>query len=148
MWDRIPQRQRDGIKLQVQDYIKQLIKIPNSPGEGIRSLSTTGEIIHPQLPHRGPFNSTRAFLNAYEMKNLRLIHQINPQSKPVLSHMDWDLSNIVLHPNLDAVVGVIDWERAAFFPEGGRSVHRMCHQWDGWEALFDGMGFPLELGLV
>lgn len=58
--------------------------------------------------------------------------------------MDWDLSNIVLHPNLDAVAGVIDWERAAFFPEGGGSIHRMCHQWRGWETLFDGIQFPVE----
>lgn len=32
-----------------------------------------------------------------------------------LFFMDWNLSNIVLHLNLDAVAGVIDWERAAFF---------------------------------
>ena len=28
------------------------------------------------------------------------------------------ISNIVLHPNLVAVVGVIDWEIAAFFSDG------------------------------
>lgn len=56
--------------------------------------------------------------------------------------MDWDLSNIILHPNLDAVAGVIDWERVAFFPEGGKSIHLMCHQWEGWKSLFDGIEFP------
>lgn len=70
-----------------------------------------------------------------------LIHHINPLSLPVLPHMDWDLSNVVLHPNMDGVAGIIGWERAAFFPESGGSVHRMCHQWRGWETLFDGIQF-------
>ncbi|EEH10684.1 predicted protein [Histoplasma capsulatum G186AR] len=142
-WDKVSPRQREAIKLQVQSYIKELAKVPN-PSAGVRSLSVSGEIIHLQLPHRGPFESTKAFLRAYEDEHVPFIHQINPLSKPVLSHLDWDLSNIVLHPNLDAVAGVIDWERAAFFPEGGRSIHRMCHQWEGWETLFDGIEFPLE----
>ncbi|QRD94359.1 hypothetical protein F9C07_11926 [Aspergillus flavus] len=38
--------------------------------------------------------------------------------------MDRNLSNIVLHPNMDVVAGVIDWEMTAFFPEGGKSIHR------------------------
>lgn len=58
--------------------------------------------------------------------------------------MDRNLSNIVLRPNMDVVAGVIDWEMAAFFPEGGKSIHRMCHQWAGWETLFDGIEFPVE----
>lgn len=142
VWDKIPTRQQEGIKLQVQDYIKELAKVPNPTGD-VRSLSDSGEIIHNQLPHRGPFESTKEFLRSYESEDTSLIHQINPSSLPVLSHMDWDLSNIVLHPNMDAVAGVIDWERAAFFPEGGRSIHRMCHQWRGWETLFDGIQFPV-----
>lgn len=142
VWDKIPTRQQEGIKLQVQDYIKELAKVPNPTGD-VRSLSDSGEIIHNQLPHRGPFESTKEFLRSYESEDTSLIHQINPSSLPVLSHMDWDLSNIVLHPNMDAVAGVIDWERAAFFPEGGRSIHRMCHQWRGWETLFDGVQFPV-----
>jgi len=146
VWDKIPPRQQEGIKLQVQDYIKQLAKIPNDAG-GVRSLSVSGEIYHDKLPHRGPFKSTDDFLRAYKDEDVALIYETNPLSLPVLSHMDWDLSNIVLHPNLDAVAGVIDWERAAFFPEGGKSTHRMCHQWRGWETLFDGIQFPLELGI-
>ncbi|KAJ5805146.1 hypothetical protein N7474_011033 [Penicillium riverlandense] len=143
IWDSISPRQQEGIKLQVQGYIKALAKVPNESG-GVRSLSASGEIIHNQLPHRGPFQSTGDFLRSYKEEDAHLIHQINPLSKAVLSHMDWDLSNIVLHPNMDAVPGVIDWERAAFFPEGGRSIHRMCHQWQGWETLFDGIEFPLQ----
>lgn len=85
--------------------------------------------MHTQLPLHGPFKSTADFL----------IHQVSLSSLPVLSHIDWDLSNAVLHPNLDGVAGVIDWERAALSPEGGGSIHRMCHQWRGWEALFDGI---------
>lgn len=142
-WDKIPLRQQEGIKLQVQSYIKELIKIPNETRQ-VRSLSKSGEIMHNQLPHRGPFRSTGDFLRSYQHEDVPFIHQINPSSLPVLSHMDWDLSNIVLHPNMDAVAGVIDWERAAFFPEGGRSIHHMCHQWRGWELLFDDIQFPLE----
>lgn len=141
-WNKISRRQREAIKLQVQNYIKELATVPNS-SRGVRSQSFSGEIIHPQLPHRGPFESTEAFLGAYKNEDVPFIHQINPFSNPVLSHMDWDLSNIVLHPNLDSVAGVIDWERAAFFPEGGKSIHQMCHQWEGWETLFDGIEFPL-----
>lgn len=54
-----------------------------------------------------------------------LIHQISPSSLPVMSHMDWDLSNIVLHPNLDGVAGVIDWERAGF-PQRVEGVFIVC----------------------
>lgn len=97
VWDKVSPRQQEAIKLQVQDYIKQLAKVPNDSG-GVRSLDDSGEIIHEQLPHRGPFNSTEDFLQSYKDKDLPLIHQINPLSPPVLSHMDWDLSNIVLHP--------------------------------------------------
>lgn len=140
VWDTINPRQQEGLKLQVQGYIRQLAKIPNDMG-GVRSLSTSGEIIHTQLPFRGPFKSTADFLHTYKDVDAPLIHQISPFSSPVLSHMDWDLSNIVLHPDLDGVAGVIYWERAAFFPEGGGSVHRMCHQWRGWETLFDGIQF-------
>ncbi|RDW87050.1 uncharacterized protein DSM5745_03692 [Aspergillus mulundensis] len=143
VWDNVPPRQQEGIKLQVQEYIKQLAKIPNAPGS-VRSLSDSGEIIHNQLPHRGPFDSTQDFLSAYKDNDVPFVHEINATCLPVFSHMDWDLSNIVLHPNLDAVAGVIDWERAAFFPEGGRAIHRMCHQWRGWEALFDGIEFPVQ----
>lgn len=140
VWDTISPRQQEGIKLQVQDYIKQLAKIPNEIG-GIRSLSTSGEIIHTQLPLPGSFKSTADILHSYKDVDAPFIRQISPSSSPVLSHMDWELSNIVLQPNLDGVAGVIDWERAAFFPESGGSVHRMCHQWRGWETLFDGIQF-------
>ncbi|KAJ5573593.1 uncharacterized protein N7459_008020 [Penicillium hispanicum] len=142
-WDRVHPRQQQAIKLQVQGYIKELAKVPNEI-RGVRSLSPSGEIFHDQLPYRGPFESTKDFLRSYQAQDIPFLHQINPTSLPVLSHMDWDLSNIVLHPNLDAVAGVIDWERAAFSPEGGGSLHRMCHQWRGWETLFDGIQFPRE----
>jgi hypothetical protein len=140
VWDKISARQREAIILQVQGYIQQLVKIPN-PG-GVRSLVSSGEIFHLQLPHRGPFESTADFLDTYADCDLPSIHEILPSSRPVFSHMDWDLSNLILYPNLDAVMGVIDWERACFFPEGGRSIHKMCYQWKGWETLFDGLEFP------
>lgn len=132
-------RQREAIRLQVQGYIKELSKIPNS-SSGIRSLVSSGEIFHLQLPTRGPFTSTKELVTTYA--NHEILGEIPHDCKPVFSHLDWDLSNIILYPNLDSVAGVIDWERACFFPEGGRSVHKMCHQWDGWETLFDGLEFP------
>jgi hypothetical protein len=142
-WRKIRPRQREAIKLQVQGFIEQLANIPNPTG-GIRSLIPSGEVIHDRLHHRGPFGSTASFLKAYENENVPFIHRINSRSKPVFSHLDWDLSNVVLHPNLDAVAGVVDWELASFFPEGGKSIHRMCYQGEGWGTLFDGMQFPRE----
>ncbi|KAI9886826.1 MAG: hypothetical protein M1823_001399, partial [Watsoniomyces obsoletus] len=118
-WEKVTPRQKEAIRLQIHDYIKQLAKIPHPDG-GIRSLLPSGEIFHVQLPHRGPFDSTKSFLEAYADEKMEYIHQIPPESIPVFSHLDWDLSNIVLYPNMDAVVGVIDWERACFFPESGK----------------------------
>ena len=141
IWDKVSPRQKEAIKLQVRGYIEQLAKIPHPTGV-VQSLGASGEIIHPQLPHRGPFGSTQSFLSAYASDDVPYFHQISPKSAAVFSHMDWDLSNLILYPNLDAVAGVIDWERACFFPEGGRSIHQMCHQWEGWESLFDGIEFP------
>lgn len=146
IWDKVTSRQREGLKLQVQGFIKQLAaKVPNPQTGSVRTLSDTGKIIHNQLPHQGPFESTRRFLEAYggEQADVHpLLREINPNSVPVFSHLDWDLSNIILHPNMDSIAAVIDWERAAFFPEAGKSIHRMCHQWEDWEKLFDGLDFP------
>ncbi|KAI0897406.1 hypothetical protein F4806DRAFT_399650 [Annulohypoxylon nitens] len=139
IWDRVSPRQREAIRLQVQDYIMELSTIPNPTG-GIRSLVSSGEVFHLQLPNRGPFTSTKKFVTAYA--NHDVLGTIPLDCQPVFSHLDWDLSNLIIHPNLDGVAGVIDWERACFFPEGGRSIHKMCHQWDGWEKLFDGLNFP------
>jgi hypothetical protein len=109
-----------------------LAAIPRSASDdkSVRSPIASGEIFPNQLPYHGPFDCTKDFLKAYENAEPSYIHQINPHSKPIFSHMDWDLLNIVLYPNLDAVAGVIDWERAAYryFPEGGKSIHRVCHQ--------------------
>jgi hypothetical protein len=51
--------------------------------------------------------------------------------------LDWDLSNIVIAENRDAVVGVVDWERACWFPEAGKAMHNMVFQWPGWDELFE-----------
>ena len=146
-WEKVTPRQREAIKLQVQGYIQELASIPH-PSSGVRSLVADGQLMHNQLPDPGPFPSTRAFLKAYDREDFffgYLIKQIDPDSTPVFSHFDWALSNIVLSPNMDTVMGVIDWERACFFPEAGRCVHRMCHKLPGWEALFDGMVFPKDV---
>ena len=143
-WERVNPRQREAIKLQVQSYIQELIRIPH-PSSGVRSLVPEGVLMHNQLPYPGPFPSTKAFLEAYDREDVffgYLIKQTHPYSTPVFSHFDWALSNIVLYPNMDRVMGVIDWERACFFPEAGRCVHRMCYKLPGWETLFDGMEFP------
>ncbi|KAI4861175.1 hypothetical protein F4820DRAFT_461143 [Hypoxylon rubiginosum] len=139
IWDRVSPRQREAIRLQVQGYIKKLATIPNPTG-GILSLVPSGEVFHLQLPNRGPFTSTKEFVTAYSDHDV--LGTIPLGCQPVFSHLDWDLSNLILYPNLDGAPGVIDWERACFFPEGGRSLHKMCHQWDGWEKLFDNLDFP------
>ncbi|CUS15823.1 unnamed protein product [Tuber aestivum] len=147
-WEKVTPKQREAIKLQVQGYIKELIKIPH-PSFGVRSLVSNGKLMHNQLPNPGPFPSTKAFLEAYNGEDVffgYLIQQIDPDSTPVFSHFDWALSNIVLCPNMDAVRGVIDWERACFFPEAGRCVHQMCYKLPGWGTLFDGMEFPKDVG--
>ncbi|PWW76528.1 hypothetical protein C7212DRAFT_295094 [Tuber magnatum] len=145
-WEKVNPRQREAIKLQVQGYINELVRIPH-PSSGVRSLVPEGVLMHNQLPYPGPFTSTRAFLEAYDREDVffsYLIQQIDPDSTPVFSHFDWSLSNIVLYPNMDAVRGVIDWERACFFPEAGRCVHKMCYKLPGWETLFDGIEFPKD----
>ncbi|CAZ80737.1 unnamed protein product [Tuber melanosporum] len=146
-WEKVTPKQREAIKLQVQGYIQDLVKIPH-PSSGIRSLVPEGILFHNQLPYPGPFQSTQDFLKAYDREDVfheYLIKQIDPHSIPVFSHFDWSLANIVLSPNMDVVIGVIDWERACFFPEAGRCVHRMCHKLSGWETLFDGMEFPKDV---
>jgi hypothetical protein len=121
-------------------FILQLAQKIPSPGS-VRSLVASGEIYHFQLPCQGPFDSTRSLVETYaKPENVRTpIAEIPTDCQPVFSHMDWDLSNIILYPNLDAVKGVIDWERACYFPEGGKSIHGMCIHQFGWETLFDGL---------
>jgi len=36
--------------------------------------------------------------------------------------MDWYQSNIILHPNLDKIAAIIDWEYAGFTPDP-RDMH-------------------------
>lgn len=53
--------QQEGIKLQVQGYIKDLAKVQLPEVSGVRSLNSSDEFIHNQIPHRGPFESTQDF---------------------------------------------------------------------------------------
>ena len=45
-----------------------------------------------------------------------------PDAKPVFDHMEWYESNIVLHPNLDKIAAIMDWECATFIPDP-RDMH-------------------------
>ncbi|KAF8542046.1 hypothetical protein BDD12DRAFT_916387 [Trichophaea hybrida] len=134
VWEKITQRQREGLLYQTRDIIKQLSLIPNPNPGRVHSPHPSGILFRPkQLQHVGPFPSTTSFLEY----NKHLEGLIDPSSQPVFSHLDWDLSNLILAPNGDAVVGVVDWERAAWFPEAGKVMHGLVYQWDGWEGLFD-----------
>ncbi|KAI5780523.1 hypothetical protein EDC01DRAFT_730723 [Geopyxis carbonaria] len=144
-WEALHLNQRASIRLQVQSLIRKLWCIP-TPITGqysVRSLVPSGEIFRKrQLNDVGPFPSTATFMAANSGKPG--IDEINPLSIPVFSHLDWDLSNIILAPNMDTVVGVVDWERACWFPEAGKSMHAVANHWEGWETLFDGLEFPVR----
>ncbi|KAI9786525.1 MAG: hypothetical protein M1816_007907 [Peltula sp. TS41687] len=59
-WEKVTPRQREAIRLQVREYIQQPAQVPSPhPPGSIRSLVESGEIFHAQLPHRGPFTSTK-----------------------------------------------------------------------------------------
>ncbi len=62
-WEKVKQRRREAIRLQIHDYIQQLARVPR-PNGAVRSLVPSGEIFHTQLPYRGPFDSTKSFLEA------------------------------------------------------------------------------------
>ncbi|CCX32068.1 Similar to predicted protein [Ajellomyces capsulatus NAm1]; acc. no. XP_001540415 [Pyronema omphalodes CBS 100304] len=141
-WAKISPRQMQGLVYQARDLILQLSRIPNPyPDYIVRSPHDTGRLFRPkQFSDVGPFTSVQSLLAG----NPHLEGEIHPYSRPVFSHMDWDMSNIILAPNLDYIIGVVDFERAAWFPEGGKALHNAVFQWDGWKELFDGSEEWLE----
>ena len=144
-WENVSLSQREAIKNQVRGWIIQMAtQIPN-PTNSVRSLAGRGAINHRRLLHAGPFESTNDLLQAYRCSGQHtksIMQQIKKDSRPVFSHFDLSLRHLVLHPNLDSVVAIVDWEQACFFPEAGRAVHKMCDQFEGWEDLYDGLEFP------
>ncbi|KAI5855640.1 hypothetical protein BZA05DRAFT_369131 [Tricharina praecox] len=143
IWDTISPRQREGLQYQIRSYIRQLSHIPSPYPGHVHSPHPSGSIFRPyQLQHCGPFPSTSSLL----LHNPHLSPLVSASALPVFAHMDWDLSNIIIAENGDAVVGVVDWERAAWFPDAGRAMHRCAHHWEGWEGLFDTLEFPVGGG--
>ena len=60
--------------------------------------------------------------------------------------MDWFQSNIILHPNLDGIAGIIDWEYAGFIPDP-RGMHVgdiPVEEYGKWDGIFDGLEMPKQ----
>jgi hypothetical protein len=120
-WDRISTRQLDGIKHELRGYIKQLWSIPNPFRDqfAVGSLCTTHEIlftVDPTYPQRGPFRTTPEY-RTHIPGLFNRTPRFSPNNQPVLDHSDWSQSNIIIHPNLDKIAAIIDWEYAAFIPD-------------------------------
>ena len=61
-------------------------------------------------------------------------------ARPVFDHMDWSKSNVIVHPNLDYVAGIIDWEYAGFIPDPADYFSsQKTLTADCWFNLFDGI---------
>ncbi|KAI9840411.1 MAG: hypothetical protein M1837_001624 [Sclerophora amabilis] len=146
IWNLVSPENKELIKLQVRGWIEQMARrILNSSGQ-IRSLVPSGELLHTMFAEQnpGPFASTVLFLNAYNgVSGMPQLHKIKTRSHAVFSHMDLSLANVIIHPDLHKAIGLVNWEQACFFPEGGRSVHKSYRHGKGWESLFDSLDFPV-----
>ncbi|KAI9759009.1 MAG: hypothetical protein M4579_002672 [Chaenotheca gracillima] len=142
-WLDVKPANREKIRLQVRSWLEQLKKIPNPTG-AIQSLIPSGELIHEMFRVVGPFASTVLFLAPYVcVPNMQRVHKINTRNRATFAHMSLNIFNIVVAPTQDRAVSIINWDRSAFFPEGGRAVHESYIHPKGWETLFDKMEFPI-----
>jgi len=150
VWGRISKRQLEGIKEELRGYIQQLWTIPNLFSEdfAVGTLCKTHEILfssNRQYPHQGPFKTTSQYRS-----HIPGLFGRNPQfsddAQPVFDHMDWYQSNIIIHPNLDGIAGIIDWEYAGYIPDPDE-LHRgdvAIEDWGRpeWANIFDGLEQP------
>jgi aminoglycoside phosphotransferase (APT) family kinase protein len=149
-WNRVSPRQLAGIKLELRDYIRQLWTVPNLDSEvfAVGTLCKTHEILFSSkrtYPHRGPFKSSAEYSEHVHALFGRVPH-FGGNTKPVFDHMDWFQSNIVLHPNLEKIAAIIDWEYAGYTPEP-RDMHvgdLPIEKWarPEWADIFDGLQPP------
>jgi len=127
VWTKISSSQLLSIKFQIREFIAQLWTIPHPLPEkfAVGTLCSTHELLNdPFIPgcprnfyeFNGPFKTVEEYRG-----NVRELYgrepRFPPDSPSVFDHMDWHPSNIILHPNLDAVAGIIDWEMAGFIPD-------------------------------
>ena len=153
VYDQISARQLAGIKLELQDYIRQLWALPNPYSDkfAVGTLCDTHEIlftVDKSYPHRGPYKTTdeyRTHVPALFGRTARFPEN----ARPVFDHMDWYQSNIILHPNLDSIAAIVDWEYAGFIPDP-RDMHignpeTATDEWikDGWGNIFDRLDQPV-----
>jgi hypothetical protein len=126
-WEKMSSQQIESIKIQLRSFITQLWTIPHpSPSEfAVGTLCSTHELLNdPFLPNternfysrNGPFRTTDDYRQNVEFLYGR-VPRFSTEANVVFDHMDWHPSNILLHPNLDAVAAVIDWEKAGFIPD-------------------------------
>ena len=149
-WSRVSKRQLDGIKHELRGYIEQLWRIPNLSSEDftIGTLCRTHEILfssNREYPHQGPFKTTKEY-RSHVPGLFGRTPRFPEDAQPVFDHMDWYQSNIILHPNLDGIAGIIDWEYAGYIPDPGE-LHRgdvPTEDWGRpeWADIFDGLEQP------
>jgi Phosphotransferase enzyme family len=176
VWDKLTGQQREGIKIQLREFIVQLWKIPTPTEFVVGSLCSTHELLcdnfHPLHPEyarefwmkNGPFTT----VEQYYVVGKKLFYGYRPKfpirvpvdspdvrrylctvsdglatARSVFDHLDWDRSNIIVHPNGDRVAGIIDWEYAAFIPDPEdyflRGVSEERRKQEGWWDLFEGI---------
>lgn len=144
--DHLSSRQLEGINLQLREYITQLWTIPPPTNLVVGGLSTTGELLftpNRTYPHRGPFKTVAEYRPHYKAL-WDLEPRFGDNAKTVFDHMDWCQSNIIIHPNLDGVAGIIDWEYAGFIPDP-RDMHVRddpVEEWGRFGDLFEGLEMP------
>src|SRR5579871_2577824 len=153
VYDQITPRKLAGIKLELKEYIRQLWTVPNPYSDqfAVGTLCDTHEIlftVDKTYPYRGPFRTTEEYRTHVPALFGRTA-QFPVDTRPVFDHMDWYQSNIVLHPNLDKIAAIIDWEYAGFIPDP-RDMHigdlqTATKEWikDGWGNIFDGLDQPV-----
>jgi Phosphotransferase enzyme family len=182
-WEKLSERQREGIMHQLKEYIAELWKIPCQNDYAVGTLCCTRELLcdnlHPQHPEiaqafwtkNGPYRTVEEFHSTgsglyfeYEPKFpvrvpvdtpglCEYIYTVSDglaTATPVFDLMDWSKSNIIIHPNMDYVAGIIDWEYAGFIPDPadyflhGRSQERLAA--DCWFGLFNGVADMVRKG--
>lgn len=149
-WSRVSARQLTGIKLELREYIKQLWTIPNLAADNfaVGTLCNTHEILFSNdrtYPYQGPFKTTEEYRHHVPGLFRRTPH-FETDASPVFDHMDWFQSNIILHPNMDKIAAIIDWEYAGFIPDP-RDMHVAdvpILEWGRpeWADIFDGLDQP------
>jgi hypothetical protein len=146
--DRVSPRQLERIKLEVREYITELWSIPVPKDFVVGSFCITKELLftpNRTYAHRGPFESVAEYRPHYKAL-WGTEPRFTDDTRTVFDHMDLFQSNIILHPNLDGIAGIIDWEYAGFIPDP-RDMHVgdvPVEKYGKWDDIFDGLEMPKQ----